>query len=149
MILKPFPLLLKPDAHLQRTDERPVDFVSLRNLEAFHEQYGFVASDDVIRAVSLMVSNTLHEAGANDDFIGHFSQNEFLIFTDPANVGMINERVRSRLEKALDYFYPIKDRGQGIQRKDWLVVQTATLSSADGRFISSDEVTSELVRRRK
>ena len=35
--------------------------VSLENLEIFREAYGFVASDDVLRAVSLMVHNAMKE----------------------------------------------------------------------------------------
>ncbi len=137
-----------------KNDSWAILLVSLKNMEAFHEQYGFVASDDVIRAVSLMLNNTIKETGAGEDFIGHYSPNEFLIFADPVSAGVINERIRSRLEKALDYFYPAKDRDQrnkpaGHTNLDWLVVQTAVLSSSDGSYTSFEEVISELSRRKK
>ena len=137
-----------------KNDSWAILLVSLKNMEAFHEQYGFVASDDVIRAVSLMLNNTIKETGAGEDFIGHYSPNEFLIFADPVSAGVINERIRSRLEKALDYFYPAKYRDQrnkpaGHTNLDWLVVQTAVLSSSDGSYTSFEEVISELSRRKK
>jgi DNA-binding response OmpR family regulator len=123
--------------------------VSIQNMDAFREQYGFVASDDVIRAVSLMVNNILHEAGARETFIGHFSATEFLLLTEPDTAGLLGERVHTRLEQALDYFYPIKDREQDGGRADRLVVKTAHLASNDGKFVSVDEIKSMLLQRRK
>ena len=123
--------------------------VSIQNMDAFREQYGFVASDDVIRAVSLMVNNILHEGGARETFIGHFSATEFLLLTEPDTAGVLEERVHTRLEQALDYFYPIKDREQDIKRTDRLVVKTAHLASNDGRFVSVDEIKSVLLQRKK
>ena len=132
-----------------RNDNWAILLVSINNMEAFHEQYGFVASDDVVRAVSLMVNNTIKEIGAGEDFIGHYSPTEFFIFADSVSVNVINERIRSRLEKALDYFYPAKDRDQRNKKLEWLAVQTAVLSSSDGSFTSFEEVISELSRRKK
>jgi DNA-binding response OmpR family regulator len=123
--------------------------VSIQNMDAFREQYGFVASDDVIRAVSLMVNNILHEGGARETFIGHFSATEFLLLTEPDTAGVLEERVHTRLEQALDYFYPIKDREQDIERADRLVVKAAHLASNDGRFVSVDEIKSVLLQRKK
>jgi DNA-binding response OmpR family regulator len=132
-----------------KSDKWAFVLVSLHNLETFHERYGFVAADDVIRAVSLMVSNTLREVGDGDDFIGHVTPHEFLICTAPGSASELDERVHSRLEQALGYFYPIEDRNEGIHDKDKLVVQTAHIVYGDGRFASADEVTSELFRRKK
>ena len=96
-----------------------------------------------------MISNTLKELGAPDGFIGHYSPYEFLIFTEMGSAVTINERLHTRLEKALDYFYPVNDRDKRVQNKEWLVVQTAYLSSADGSFNSPNDVITELSRRRK
>jgi PleD family two-component response regulator len=123
--------------------------VSLHNLEAFHERYGFVAADDVIRAVSLMVSNALRELGAGDDFIGHYSPSEFLICTSAGFATLLDERVRMRLGQALGYFYPIEDRSEAVQGKDQLSVQTAHVVYGDGRFDSAEEVIRELNHRKK
>lgn len=42
-------------------------FISLQNMDAFREQYGFVASNNVIRAVSLMVQ-TAHPVSEDGRF---------------------------------------------------------------------------------
>ena len=132
-----------------KNDNWAILLISLRNLEVFRENYGFVASDDVIRAVSLMLSNSLKESGAADDFVGHYSAYEFLIFSDTGSANAMNERIRSRLEKALDYFYPVNDRNNRALTKEWLFVQTAVLSSVDGSYKSPDEIVAELSRRKK
>jgi DNA-binding response OmpR family regulator len=132
-----------------KNDNWALVLVSLQNLENFHEQYGFVASDDVLRAVSLMIKNTVRETGASDDFVGHYSPTEFLIFTKPGCASSMDERAHTRLVQALDYFYPVKDRDQGIKLPGRLAVQTAHLASGDRRFVSVDDIIPELVRRKK
>jgi DNA-binding response OmpR family regulator len=84
--------------------------VSVENLESFRENYGFVASDDVLRAISLMIHNALRDQGGPNDFLGQITPTGFILFTSPNGVAELQERIRSRLEQSLDYFYPIKDR---------------------------------------
>ncbi|NMB91029.1 MAG: response regulator transcription factor, partial [Chloroflexi bacterium] len=45
--------------------------LSLRHLERFRETYGFVASDDLLRAIALITEGVLSESGTADDFLGH------------------------------------------------------------------------------
>jgi DNA-binding response OmpR family regulator len=124
--------------------------VSLHNLDVFREDYGFVASDDVLRAASLMINNTMSEAGLPDDFLGHLSPTDFLMVIDPKASSSISERVRSRLEQSLDYFYPIKDRDQAVIRKNRLIVLTAQVSSGEeNHYTSVDEIRTELFKRKK
>ena len=123
--------------------------VSLQNLDAFREHYGFVASDDVMRAVSLMIHNAMREMGTPDNFLGHLSPIEFLLFTDPGTAISMDERVRTRLEQSLDYFYPIKDRDQAVMRENRLLVQSAHLAAGERSFSSVDELKAELLQRKK
>lgn len=85
--------------------------ISLENLDHFRETYGFVASDDVLRAVGLMIKNAVRETGASDDFVGHLDAYELVILTDPDLVDRLQERILSRVEQSIDYFYPIDERG--------------------------------------
>jgi GGDEF domain-containing protein len=123
--------------------------VALENLDTFREQYGFVASDDVMRAVSLMIHNALREAGTPENFLGHLLPAEFLLMAEPGTAITLEERVRIRLEQSLDYFYPIKDRDQALAHKNRLAVKTANLVSGDRRFASVDEIKAELLQRKK
>jgi DNA-binding response OmpR family regulator len=123
--------------------------VSLQNLDVFREHYGFVASDDVMRAVSLMIHNAMREMGTPESFLGHLSPAEFLLITDPGTATSMDERVRSRLEQSLDYFYPIKDRDQAAIRENGLKVLSAHIAAGERHFSSVDELKAELILRKK
>jgi DNA-binding response OmpR family regulator len=89
--------------------------ITIMGLESFRELYGFVASDDVLRAVSLMINNAVREVGNETDFIGHLAPHDFIIITDEAHLGPIRERIEVRLKQSMSYFYPLKDREKAKQ----------------------------------
>ncbi len=119
--------------------------ISINHLESFREAYGFVASDDVLRAISLMVHNTMKETGSPDDFLGHISPTDFVVVVPPANLPPFQDRIRSRLEQSLDYFYPIKDREQASKSPNRLSIKVAEIPSIFGRFSSVDQLKKELL----
>ena len=124
--------------------------VSLENLEAFREDYGFVASDDVLRAFSLMIVNTLRETQIGDEYLGHIGPTDFILIVSPANLSTLSERLRSRLDQSLDYFYPIKDREQAVKRKNRLAIRMFEMPfMAGGRFSNAEQLKVELQRGRK
>ncbi len=92
--------------------------ISIENLDRFREDYGFVASDDVLRAVSLMIQNSIRNLGNPDDFIGHLSPSQFLLITDAYLLNKLSDHIQNRLVQSLDYFYPLKDREfEGLPEK--------------------------------
>ncbi|PJF40598.1 MAG: hypothetical protein CUN55_12520 [Phototrophicales bacterium] len=85
--------------------------ISIRGLDAFREMYGFVAADDVLRAVSLMLNNAVREVGnSSSDKIGHIAASDFVIITDQEHMISLKERIQSRLQQSMEYFYPLSDR---------------------------------------
>lgn len=104
------------DEYLQDVlgSERAWALLSLRilGLDLFREQYGFVASDDVLRAVTMMISNAAKDVGSGGDFVGHFNDHDFLVISDSEHVEDIRNRIETRLQQSLAYFYPLKDRDQ-------------------------------------
>ena len=125
-------------------------FVSIENMDAFREVYGFVASDDVLRAISLMVVNTMREFGKPDDFLGHLGGFDLILMVSPSNVSMLSEKIRARLEQSVEYFYPIKDREPMSIRQDRLGAKMAELVTINnGQFTSVAEIKNELVRSKK
>jgi DNA-binding response OmpR family regulator len=119
--------------------------ISISHLEAFREAYGFVASDDVLRAISLMVHNTMKETGSTDDFLGHISPTDFVVVTSPDSLVPFQERIKSRLEQSLDYFYPIKDRENAARQGDRLSIHIHEIPSIYGRYASVDQLKKELL----
>ncbi len=124
--------------------------VGLANVEAFNDAYGFVAGDDALRAVGLIISNVVDEAGSMDDFVGHISQSEFMVLTVPDRVETLRDRLVERLSRAIRYFYPLKDReqvettDQGTKSKKTsvptLAVEIGAVSGEESQFTSVREV---------
>jgi len=108
--------------------------VSLENLDAFREAYGFVASDDVLRAVSLMIYNAMREVGAPDDFLGHLTPSDFVLVVAPENLTAMKKRIQSRLEQSLDYFYPIRDREAALKMPSRLSLRIAEIPLLQEKF---------------
>jgi PleD family two-component response regulator len=119
--------------------------ISVDHLDAFREAYGFVASDDVLRAISLMIHNTMKETGSTDDFLGHISPTDFVVVVSPASIPPFQERIKSRLDQSLDYFYPIKDRENASQQSDRLAIQISEVPSIYGRYTSVEQLKKDLL----
>jgi DNA-binding response OmpR family regulator len=124
-------------------------FVSIDNMVSFREAYGFVASDDVLRAISLMIVNTMREVSRPEDFLGHLSGTDFILVLPPSNLTALSERLRARLEQSVEYFYPIKDREQMTNSQNRLGVKLAEVASLKGNFTEVNQIKTELVRLKK
>ena len=132
-----------------RQDHWALVVVSLEHLDAFREHYGFVASDDVMRAVSLMIHNSIRELASPDSFLGHLSPTDFILFVDAGLAASMEERVRTRLEQSLDYFYPIKDRDQAMSQRNRLAIKTGHLVHGEMKFEAVAEMKAEILSRKK
>lgn len=101
------------DEHLARvlqSTEWGILLVSLRGLDQFRNTYGFMASDDVLRAVGAILDETVYEVGTPEDLAGHLSSEAFVIITSLPHLYSLQEQIQTRLSHYLRYFYPLKDR---------------------------------------
>ena len=80
--------------------------VGLRGLRKFAETYGFVARDDVVRAVALILSRVVNESHDPDAFVGHLDEANFCAVIAPAKVMQIQQALTVRLDEAMAFFYP-------------------------------------------
>src|SRR5437660_1097787 len=71
--------------------EKPwsVLLLSIGGLNQLREMYGFVAADEMLRAVTLMVRNAVREFGNEDDFISHLGAEEIVILTTTDKIASI------------------------------------------------------------
>jgi DNA-binding response OmpR family regulator len=117
--------------------------VEVGGLDRFRERYGFVAADDVTRAVSVMLTNAVdeHENGETP-FIGHADNAGFVIITTAASCQRLEQRCRVRVEPSLPYFYPAADQERFAKssEKDRLSAQFISLTPDDGPFTSLAEL---------
>ncbi|MFZ6026406.1 MAG: response regulator [Chloroflexota bacterium] len=125
------------------TDGWALLLVMVENLDDFRDAYGFVASDDVLRALSLMIHNAIREVGSPNDFVGQYGPDQFVIFSTPSILPDLRERIGSRLEQSMDYFYPLKDRGR-TDLGNRLNVAMKQLASSQGPFASLDDLKEKL-----
>ncbi len=94
-----------------KQNEWSILVISLVNLVNFREAYGFVASDDLLRAVAVMLQDALREQGNGDDFLGQLTGSDFIIVAkNGLAVNALIERIQKRLEQSFDYFYRDQDR---------------------------------------
>lgn len=140
------------DEHLKKClgkDDAALLLVSLENLESFRERYGFVASDDVLRAVSLMIHNSMRELNSADGFLGHLNAAQFLLIVKTESIPPLAERILSRLNQSLDYFYPIRDRDQATKWVDRLAIKTAQIPSCKDIAQTAQGLKEKLLRAKK
>ena len=130
-------------------DDVAILFVSIENMDIFRESYGFVASDDVLRAISFMIVNTMREVSRPEDFLGHLNGSDFILVFPPSNLSVLSEKLRARLEQSMEYFYPIKDREQMAKHNNRLCSKLAEISSIKDQFTTVEQIKAELVRLKK
>jgi PleD family two-component response regulator len=91
--------------------------IGLRGLKEFAEVYGFVARDDVVRAVALMLNHVVKEAQDENAFLGHLDDTNFFVVISPGKLKEVQKALTARLNEAMAFFYP---------RVDWTSGQTSS-----------------------
>jgi PleD family two-component response regulator len=114
-------------------------YVSIADMDPFNETYGFVAGDDVLRAVGLILSNVVDEIGTLEDFVGHLGSADFLLVTQEGKANDIRDKLSMRLERAFNYFYPIKDIEAG-QIAAPMTAKVGITTASSGPFGSSVDI---------
>ncbi|RLC67987.1 MAG: hypothetical protein DRI48_00850 [Chloroflexi bacterium] len=89
--------------------------VGLQGLKEFAESYGFVARDDVVRAVALMLNHVVNEGPEPSAFVGHLDDTNLFVVVAADHSEEIRQALKVRLSEAMSFFYP---------RSDWEAVQT-------------------------
>ncbi len=121
--------------------------LQISSLSEFRERYGFVAADDVLRAVTLMIRNAVREFGSPNDFIGHLENEDFLIITRQESVPHIRERISARIRQSREYFYPLRDRDKARQamEENHLQLASAVLDATAGPFENGEAIKEKLL----
>jgi len=83
--------------------------VGVRGLDEFADAYGFVARDDVMRAVALMLNHVVGESEDADAFVGHLDDADFFVVIAPSKVKQVRQTLAVRLDEAMAFFYPRAD----------------------------------------
>jgi len=122
--------------------------ITVKGISGFREMYGFVAADDVLRAVSLMITNIVKEIAGEEDFVGHFSAEDFIIITSDVRAREIKERVNTRLSQSMDFFYPLKDRQNDVNERARLSLALKSVTASTAPFADLSAIKNAVVRAR-
>jgi PleD family two-component response regulator len=117
--------------------------LSLVGMPQFREKYGFVAADDVLRAVTLMIRNAVRDLGGEGNFVGHLGPEDFVVITSSDKLNAIRERIVTRVHLSREYFYPAQDRELARQNSSEIALiglESSVLSHNDGEFDSSEAI---------
>lgn len=122
----------------------------IRGLSKFRDKFGFVAADDVSRAVTLMIANAVQESGSGDNFVGHTDSGDFVILSSAENCQKLAERCKVRLHPSIQYFYPALERQRlhELPEAERLTVHIAALSSNQFRGSSMEDLFATLAKNR-
>jgi PleD family two-component response regulator len=120
--------------------------IKLVSFEPFKEVYGFVAGNEVLRFMALILGEVLDELGTPNDFIGHAGSDNFVVVTYTDKVDGLVNRLVSRFAEEVQQHYSFIDRERGFMMKDEDKVPLMTLtvgkvSNATRQFADIREIT--------
>ena len=75
--------------------------------------YGFVAGDDGLKTIAMILTDVLNERGDADDFLGQVGGPDFVFTTSPERVQAIAEAAVMRFDRDIPLLYSYQDRKAG------------------------------------
>jgi hypothetical protein len=114
--------------------------VRLTGLDGFRRDHGFVAADDALRSVGVILSDMVADsrgaAGKQQILLGHLDPETLVILTDLRRCRKLADNSRSRLQNAVPLFYPAEPGGSPPMSlaPGQLNVSVRCLTSDDGAF---------------
>lgn len=109
--------------------------IRINHFEPFKETYGFVAGDDVLRFIAMLMGEVVDKLGTSDDFIGHAGGDNFIIITKEEKALAIRQELKTRFVEEIQSHYNFLDRQQGYilsVNKNGEKVQNPLMSLAIG-----------------
>lgn len=126
--------------------------IKINTFQAFRDVYGFVAGDEVIRFMALMLGEIIDDVGSTDDFVGHPGGDNFIIITHADEPRKLQQRLIERFEDGVKQHYSFIDRERGyilvpdgpggIERQvDLMSLSIGTVSTRTHQFSDIREIT--------
>jgi PleD family two-component response regulator len=100
--------------NLMRRNGWTILYVGINDFEPFNEVQGFVAGDDVLRFVAMLLTEVVDELGTPNDFIGHVGGDDFILITTAEKAPLLRDTLIERFDAQVGTFYPFRDREKGF-----------------------------------
>lgn len=125
--------------------------MKINQFDLFTEVYGFVAGDEVIRFVSLIIGELVDEVGTPDDYVGHPGRDNFIIISHAQDADRLEQRLVERFNEEVKQHYSFIDRERGYilvpdgdngERKvDLMTISVGSVSTKTHQFSDIREIT--------
>jgi PleD family two-component response regulator len=138
--------------NLMRREEWGILYVGLFGFDAFTEVYGFVAGEEVLRFMAMILGQTVDGLGTPNDFIGHIGGDDFIVIS--ADKGLTDAMVQDLTQRFNDgigthYDWQTREQGYLLVRDeagnetqvDLMTIAIGVLSVDDGPFSDIREIT--------
>jgi len=134
---------------LMRRNGWTILYVGINDFEPFNEVQGFVAGDDVLRFVAMLLTELVNEMGTANDFIGHVGGDDFILITTAEKAPLLRKQLIERFKAQVGTFYSFRDREKGsmtIREADGSEREASLMSLAigvvpEGTFADIREIT--------
>jgi DNA-binding response OmpR family regulator len=92
--------------------------IQVGGLDGFADRYGFVARDDALRALALLMNNSVSEGQSDPDssFVGQLNDNSFIIIVEASRAVELRDRIAARVKQSVNFFYPANERTPTTER---------------------------------
>jgi len=87
--------------------------IRINYFDAFKEVYGFVASDEVLRFLTKLLTEVVDQHGTDQDFLGHTSGENFTVVTTEEAASNIYHQLKQRFKEEILTQYNYLDHEQG------------------------------------
>jgi DNA-binding response OmpR family regulator len=127
--------------------------ITVRSLNAFEASHGFLAAQEVLNLVALVLSEVVEQLGSPDDFLGHSGGGRFVIVTTGERVHLLTEQLTSRIQEVIHTHHTPQEREQGYMAVDeggeesrlpLMKLDIRCVLASDGPFYDIRSLTEEL-----
>ena len=124
--------------------------IRINHFDPFRDVYGFVASDDVLRFMAMMLSEIVDDLGTLTDFIGHAGGDNFIIITTEKAASSLSKVLKDRFAEEVQTHYNFIDREQGYivietpngpENMPFMTLAIGIINSAEHDFADIREIT--------
>ncbi len=122
---------------LIRRDNWGIVYVGVKGFGEFKDEYGFVAGEEVLRFVAMVMGRSVDNLGTPNDFIGHIGGDDFWIIAEKEMVRAVVDDLAQRFDAEIGTHYPWQARQEG----NLMTLSIGVVTVDDGPFYDIREIT--------
>jgi PleD family two-component response regulator len=125
--------------------------IKIDNFDVFTDVYGFVAGDEVIRFMALLMGEVIDSTGTPDDYAGHPGKDNFILITHAADSEKVKQQLTERFNEEVRQHYSFIDRERGYilvpdgsfgeRQAPLMTLSTGSVSTRTHQFSDIREIT--------